>query len=264
MIEQLIEQALANAVEPSSARRISAWNAGMCVRRLWYGEHGVEPTDAESSFGVIRRFLGEQIEQLLVTALDITGLSLPGEQLEAPSPFPSGRRIYTDLNLVLDERILGSATGPKRMRIWDAPQVSVVLHTAHKPAVESAVPIVVPADVKSIGQFQFERLLAGDFSDYEDQLEVYMRAKGVPLSIVIGCHRDSSKIIFGIIPSTDARWEKIKGNISVAMADELPERPYEKKENYPCGYCPYRSLCWSPSHPSAAELIAQAQGALIA
>jgi len=264
VIEQLIERALANAVEPNSARKISAWNAGMCVRRLWYGEHGVEPTDTESAFGVIRRFLGEQIEQLLVTALDITGLSFPGEQLEAPSPFPSGRRIYTDLNLVLDERILSAATCPKRMRIWDAPQVSVVLPNEYKPVVESAVPLVVPADVKSLGQFQFERLLAGEFSDYEGQLEVYMRAKGVPLSIVIGCHRDSSKIVFGIIASDESRWEKIKGNISVALADELPGRPYEEEQNYPCGYCPYRSLCWSPSHPSAKQLIAQAQEALTA
>jgi hypothetical protein len=234
----------------SRPRAMAAWNVGRCHRALWYGEHGYEPLPISAEAQIVLdwgRATEEFIRARIVECCDVIEPE-PGAYGVPYYSHELQKWVYVDLVVAWPET-------PWSVRPTDGGSSAVQILGGDEFGRASTLPAprsFVPADVKSMGSFPFERALAGelDFA-ITAQMELYMRAMNVRHGLFICLDRETALMAEVVVEASDARLEQIRAAIQAARADVAPPRPVEpvrgEMPRFPCGYCGYRRTCWEGS-----------------
>jgi len=232
----------ARALDDAKPGGVRAYNAGRCVRELWYGEHGYQPLPRDGR-SVLVFDLGTRIEAAVLWILEA----------ELGADF---RRATRDDRVRLEP--LGNVCADGFVRVdgkWR------------------------PVDVKSAAPMGFERAEVGDLDGvYLAQGECYCRAYDADVCTFLFYDKATSQLAEIEVERDDERWARILADVRAARAGACPDRPYALEElcsgcdgtgktpkrgqahkacngtgrleggpfipTFPCNYCSFRDECW--------------------
>jgi hypothetical protein len=253
--ESIIKWAQKKAEAQARARSVRAYNAGSCVRKLWYGEHGFVPQGHDWK-AVMRMDLGDILEQRLATISE-----------------------YANQDVV-DAIVFKRATSSDDTFLDGVGQIRVDGFVSGEPYGFTGT---IWVDWKTMSSYPFERADAGDVGyQYQAQGECYCRGYEMPGGVFLCYHKDTSEMCEVRYHQDDAIWAKVLTTTKVARESESsPQRPdmpcscekgmtrhakprphemcggtgFLLKDgelpkgvpfipNFPCGMCEYRLDCW--------------------
>lgn len=238
----------AHAEQEARARSVRAWNAGACIRRNWYGEHGYEPLPTDGRMALVRD-LGQRIEDSVVAIAAVATALEDAPGFRRATFAADSRELEAIGTVVPDFYIAGDPYGYPGEELW--------------------------GDVKSVAPYRYEQLAAGEPVEHEHaaQGECYCRATPSPAGILLYYDKATSAILERVHVSSDETWARVLADAAGARGEVLPARPYDltcqgcagtgrtqhhpprahapcggtgKVDHlqYPCSYCPYRADCW--------------------
>lgn len=81
------------------------------------------------------------------------------------------------------------------------------------------------------------------------QLNTYMWLLGLDHGVLLHENKNSQLLLCELVPRDDGLIHQIRSDArdiwSCIERGEVPERPYESRNKFPCPYCDYASQCWS-------------------
>lgn len=276
----IIERILQKCSEESSKRplpRLSAFNAGKCLRSLWYVCHEVPPEPLPPRTVLLFR-LGDSIEKNVLDAVESTGIDFTAtndrreDNLDVPG---LGFRARSDFIFSCPEALslepLGVALEPG--------EIALTAYTDTPPQQGE----ICGGEIKSMSNFAYERAQNGQLDDtYLAQIECGLRALDCRWWCCIAYRKETSHHCEVWVARNDERWATIQRNVELARGDTVPDRPYQLEtlcsgvaagacvngktpgrglphkacngtgiepngpflNSYPCGFCSFKSTCW--------------------
>jgi len=270
----IVNRILAAAAQKGKQRqrpnKLGAWNAGQCVRKLWYGEHGYmpEPFDART---MMVFDLGDRVEDAIehwLTEARIENIRA-NESRDLVTLPELGCRVRCDFFFQCDiEPIWGSE--------------NMVMVPGSEPPPQPGELLVL--EVKSMSDFAFDRATRGYIDPaYRAQVECYMRAYGTRHALVLAYRKETSHVVEVLVSRDNAVWGACIESARTARGGVLPPRPYRLEAacsgaatgacvegrtpktgkphkncggsgqepggpflvNFPCGFCGVKTECWS-------------------
>lgn len=256
LLQAIEEHHSRQALAQVKAKGVRAWNAGSCVRALWYGEHGFDPLPNDAG-SAMRLDLGRRIEDAVCYYADLAS-KIPGAPRFRRATVDDTHDMMGRGNVRPDGYVQGDPYGFPDETLW--------------------------VDVKSMSEYPFDRATTEGVDYYlKAQFEVYCHVPpGYPAGVVVCYHKDTSRMFELVYRSDSEVWRRCLVDLETAKGSIMPGRPdvvcscggtgktkhkqpriheacsgtgYALKggelpkglsfiPNFPCGTCSYRLDCW--------------------
>lgn len=270
IVDRILSAAAAKAKQRRPSR-IGAWNAGRCVRQLWYVAHGeaAEPFEARA---MLVFDLGDRVEDAVLHFIEESGtVHIRTNESRDMVAVPELGDVRVRADFFFECDLL-----PMTELAVQEIGTNVYVPAEERPPQPGELLV---GEIKSFSDYGFAQAQRGVLDEaYLAQVEIYMRAYGTRHALVVAYRKETSHLCELLIARSDERWTWVQANVRRARGQVCPPRPYELEEHckgcngsgktekrglshkacdgtglevggpylpvFPCGYCPYKGPCW--------------------